>query len=449
MGSTRSPRLFILSRSARLTVRLLLIGALVVPLLLALDQRELLAAESATVTSSLRLRSGPGTGNAILAVMPQGEKVTILEGPTNGWYRIQFRNTTGWAAVEFLARGDSPAPVTGMPGTGTARVNTGTLNLRSGPATSFAVLKRMYQGETVKVVSGPSNGWYQVTSGSTTGWASAIYLALGGSGTTTPPPVSAPPTPPTGAGTATVDTDTLNLRSSPSTSGTIIARMPYGETVRIISTGNGWYQVDFRGRTGWASGTYLRVGGGGAAAPSDSASFWVPVHQQRHSLSCEYASLQIATEALGRRVDEDRFIPVVGQNANPHYGFRGNIDATYIFGTTDYGVYPEALAKALPTFGFTGEVFYGGPDRLKTYLKAGSPVVVWLDFGYTTSFKMDINGESVTMAPRSHVVVAYGFNSQGVQISDPDSSNPKRLIPWSNFNAMWSSMDQMALAVRG
>nr|MBA2248282.1 SH3 domain-containing protein [Chloroflexia bacterium] len=367
----------------------------------------------------------------------------------------------GWASAEFLTRDGAPAPVTGTPGgapggAGTARVNTGTLNLRSGPATSFAVLKRMYQNETVRIVSGPSNGWYQITSGTTTGWASAMYLALGGGSGTPPPtsapttpPVSAPTTPPAGSGTATVDADTLNLRSTPSTSGAIIARMPMGETVRIISTGNGWYQVDFRGRIGWASGTYLKVGGGGTSAPSDSASFWVPVHQQLHPLSCEYASLQIATEALGRRVDEDRFIPVVGQNANPHYGFRGDIDATYVFGLTNYGVYPEALAKALPTFGFTGEVFYGGPERLKTYLRASVPVVVWLDFGYTTSIKMDINGESVTMAPRSHVVVAYGFDSQGVQISDPDSSNRKRLIPWSNFNAMWASMDQMALAVRG
>lgn len=312
MGVNRSLRRVVLSRLPRL----LLIGALVLPLLLVLDRPELLAAESGTVTSTLRLRSGPGTGNAILAVMPQGEKVTILEGPTNGWYKVQFRNTTGWASADFLARAGSPAPGTGTPGgAGTARVNTDSLNLRSGPATSFTVLKRMYQGETVKVVSGPSNGWYQVTSGATTGWASGTYLALGGgSGTTTPPPASAPTAPPAGGSTATVDADTLNLRSSPSTSSGIIARMPYGETVRIISTSNGWYQVDFRGRTGWASGTYLKVGGGSSPAPSDSASFWVPVHQQRHSLSCEYASLQIATAALGRQVDEDRFIPVVGQN---------------------------------------------------------------------------------------------------------------------------------------
>ncbi len=427
-------------------MRLLLIGALVLPLILVLHQPQVVAAESATVnTSSLRLRSGPGTDYPIIAVMSQGESVTILEGPTNGWYKAQYKSSTGWASAEYLTLGGSgtTTPPPGGTSGGTATVNTSSLRLRNGPGTSYAVLTTMSQGESVTIVSGPSNGWYQVTYKGTTGWASGDYLSLGGgSGTTTPPPTSTP----TGATTATVDVDQLNLRSAPNTTSSILARMLYGETVKIVSSSGAWYQVTYGSTTGWAYGSYLKLGGGSTSG--DSASFWVPVHQQEHSLSCEYASLQIATAALGNEIHEDRFIPVVGKNANPHYGFRGNIDASYIFGTDDYGVYPEALAKALPTFGFTGEVFYGGTDTLKSYLKAGTPVVVWIDLGYTTSFTMMINGEPVTMAPRSHVVVAYGYSSQGVLISDPDSSNPKRLITWSNFNIMWSSMDQMALAVR-
>lgn len=81
-------------------------------------------------------------------------------------------------------------------------------------------------------------------------------------------------------------------------------------------------------------------------------------------------------------------------------------------------------------------------------LLTGPPVVVWIDLGYNTSFTMMIDGEPVTMAPRSHVAVAYGYSSEGVLISDPDSSNPKQLIRWADFNVMWSSTDQMALAVR-
>ena len=242
------------------------------------------------------------------------------------------------------------------------------------------------------------------------------------------------------ARSATIETDILNLRAEASTSGRILTQMLHGETVQIVSISGEWAQVTYNGRRGWALGSYLAFG-------RDSASFWVPTHQQQHSLSCEYASLQIATSALGNEIPEDEFIPVVGLDNNPHYGFRGNIDGGYIFGTDDYGVYPEPLADALPEFGFTGEIFYGGTSTLKSHLRAGHPVVVWIDLGYTTSFTMMIDGEPVTMAPRSHVVVAYGYSDEGVLISDPDSSTRKRLIPWADFNVMWSSMDQMALAV--
>lgn len=139
----------------------------------------------------------------------------------------------------------------------------------------------------------------------------------------------------------------------------------------------------------------------------------MPVHQQKHGLSCAYASLQIATAALGHEIRKDQFIPVIGQAANPLDGFRGNIDADYIFGTDDYGVYLEALAKTLPMFGFTDGVFYGGTNALKAYLKAGTLVVVWVDLGYITRFTTMVGGEPVTMAPRSHVVVAYGYSTEG------------------------------------
>jgi hypothetical protein len=73
--------------------------------------------------------------------------------------------------------------------------------------------------------------------------------------------------------------------------------------------------------------------------------------------------------------------------------------------------------------------------------------VVWLDFGYTSSFMYDIGGEMVLMATKSHVVCAYGYNDEGVLISDPDSSTRKRVIPWNNFMRMWDSMDKYSLAI--
>lgn len=414
-------------RTAR-RARLLVVCALAFPLAFAAHGSQRVAAAGATVaTDRLNLRAGPGTGYRVLTVMSDGEAVDVLDGPSDGWYKVGYGSTTGWAFGDYLALGGAP----GGSG-GSATVDTDLLNLRSGPGTGNRVITVMSQGETVDILDGPADGWYQVRYGSTSGWASADYLSVAGSGDGSGPPAT--------SGTATIDTDLLNLRSGPGTGNAVLNQMLHGETVSIVGSSGDWQQVEYNGQGGWAFGSYLALGG-------DSASFWAPTHQQEHSLSCEYASLQIATAALGNAIAEDRFIPVVGLAANPHDGFRGNIDGVDIFGTDDYGVYPEAMAKALPTFGFTGDVFYGGIDTLKANLKAGRPVVVWIDLGFTTSFTMMIDGAPVTMAPRSHVVVAYGYSDEGVLISDPDSSTPKRLIPWSDFDAMWASMDRMALAV--
>lgn len=63
----------------------------------------------------------------------------------------------------------------------------------------------------------------------------------------------------TSVGTVKVSTS-LNVRSTSSTSGSIIGRLYNGELVTIISTSNGWYKISWYGGTGWVSGSYLTLG---------------------------------------------------------------------------------------------------------------------------------------------------------------------------------------------
>lgn len=375
-----------------------------------------------TTTTRLNLRSGAGTNFGVLLVMPAGASVTVVSGPTGGWCQVTYQGTTGFASAQYLTidAGQDPGEPTGT-GSATVKQN---LNLRTGPGTGYSVLLVMPTAATVAIVSNPGTGWVQVTYQGATGWASAQYLSIGAGASRT----------------ATIGTDVLNLRSGGSLSSSVIGQMLYGETVEIASSNGDWYQVTYHGKSGFTYGPYLTFGG-------PSASMWVPIHQQKHSLSCEYASCQIATAGLGREIDEDRFIPVVGTNPNPHLGFRGNIDGEFIYGYEDYGVYPKPLVAALPQFGFVGRELFGGKNELIAELAAHHPVVVWLDLGYTSSFMYNINGEMVLMATKSHVVCAYGYNDEGVLISDPDSSRRKRVIPWDNFMRMWNSMEQYSLAV--
>lgn len=62
-------------------------------------------------------------------------------------------------------------------------------------------------------------------------------------------------------GTRLVTTGDLNLRTGPGTSYAIRAVMPKGETVRVVRTTptSGWYNINYDGLVGWASGSYLDV----------------------------------------------------------------------------------------------------------------------------------------------------------------------------------------------
>lgn len=69
------------------------------------------------------------------------------------------------------------------------------------------------------------------------------------------------------ASAATVTND-LNLRSGPGTGYGVIDTMPAGAYVHVIGCSGAWCRVNWHGRVGYASASYLGRGGGYyAAAP--------------------------------------------------------------------------------------------------------------------------------------------------------------------------------------
>ncbi|MBA2753971.1 MAG: C39 family peptidase [Chloroflexia bacterium] len=201
-----------------------------------------------------------------------------------------------------------------------------------------------------------------------------------------------------------------------------------------------------------SAGAVAEVAGEAAAAEASSGGTFltVPNYVQARNLSCEYAALSIATGALGYWVSEYQFDDLVGWSANPHWGYRGDINGSW-GNTTDYGVYAAPLAAALPAFGFSGHAFYGAGDAspLIASLDAGRPTLVWLglwgDTGYAETLS---DGTSFTLAAGYHVVVAYGYDDWGVYVSDP-ANGSNRAYDWGTFMAMWGVLDGMALGVSG
>lgn len=174
----------------------------------------------------------------------------------------------------------------------------------------------------------------------------------------------------------------------------------------------------------------------------------VPTYVQQRNLSCEYAAAYIASSAFGAGVPEEAFIANIPSAANPHLGYRGNIDGAW-GNTADYGVYPEALAPTLNANGYGVDVFYsyGDPAALKTRLDQGLPVAVWLGYWGDTSFvEVGDDGVSYKLAAGYHVVVAYGYDESGVYVSDP-ARGEYRSFSWEDFSWMWSVLDGMSMAV--
>lgn len=188
-------------------------------------------------TADLNLRTGPGTSYSIIRVIPSGAEVTV-SNTSSGWAKVSYGGSTGYASLSYLKL-KSTLPSTST----TAMITTGNLNLRTGPGTSYSIIRVIPSGAEVSVLS-TSNGWARLTYAGSTGYASLSYLKL-----KTPLPDTSTD--------IRITTEELNLRSGPGTTYSIIAVMPAGAKVTVLSVSGNWAKVTYAGKTGYAHVGYL------------------------------------------------------------------------------------------------------------------------------------------------------------------------------------------------
>ena len=195
---------------------------------------------NATVTDALNLRSGPSRSARVLAVMPARVEVTIRGAGRNGYYPVDYRGQTGWAAADWLRPDGSRRTA----GDSTVAVTADRLNLRAGPSTADRVRTILPRGALVTLTGRGSNGFLSVSYKGTSGWVYASYLR-GGS----PPSI----------GGATVRTvDRLNARAGPSTDARVLRTLPRGTKLTLTGQSkNGFVAVKLGGRTAWVASGYL------------------------------------------------------------------------------------------------------------------------------------------------------------------------------------------------
>ena len=126
----------------------------------------------ATRSSNLNVRAT--AGGTVITSLRKGTEVTVVE--TDGaWSRITSP-VNGWVSTGYLSSTSPTGEITtttttGMPTSGTVRVNT-SLNVRTGPGTQYKYVKSLYNGNNVYIYES-RNGWYRI---GTNLWVCAKYV---------------------------------------------------------------------------------------------------------------------------------------------------------------------------------------------------------------------------------------------------------------------------------
>lgn len=124
-------------------------------------------------TDALRLRNEANTTSTILATASEGDTVVILEDAGNGWYKVDYNTVEGYMSGEYLTV-SAQADVT--IGYGLVQAGGSTLNVRSGPGTTYSKVTTLSDGAVVSIM-GIDNGWYKIkTSSGATGYVSSEYM---------------------------------------------------------------------------------------------------------------------------------------------------------------------------------------------------------------------------------------------------------------------------------
>ena len=148
-----------------------------------------------------------------------------------------------WTYYMQLVGGSNPSPSptptpTPTPSLTAQQVNASSLSVRSGAGTGFSIIGTVRSGQ-IYVSNTLSNGWHRIYYDNRQGWCSAQFLTrrTGGIG-------------------RRVTASSLNVRSGPSTSNSIVGSCWSGEVFVADTTQSGWLRIWYRGAQYWISAQY-------------------------------------------------------------------------------------------------------------------------------------------------------------------------------------------------
>ena len=217
---------------------------------------------SSTGSGSLNLRSGPGKDYSVKGYVFHGDTVTVQDS-SGEWSKVKVDGTgkTGWIKTKYI-NGTTKDLGTG---TKTVKVPSGdSLNLRSGPGTSYATKGKVKNGATVKVL-GTEDDWVKITDKGTgkTGWIMAKYIGGASSGGSSSGGSSSSGSSSSGGSgdVYRVTGTSLNVRAGAGTGYKVVDTLKKGTAFKATGASGNWLKiVTFGGVSGWLSKSYVSKG---------------------------------------------------------------------------------------------------------------------------------------------------------------------------------------------
>lgn len=215
-------------------------------------------AETVYATSTVNMRSGPGTEYEVVGQLKRAQAVDRTScNADRTWCYVRLDAGNGWVSERFLSTTDPDAapPPPQTSATGQQYVTTSAVNMRSGPGTRYAVVDSLEGNAAVTrgECSTDGNWCYVSRSDGANGWVFASYLRPAGT-------QSAPQQAPQGQGETFVAKTTVNVRSGPSTQYAVIGQLDAGDRVTRgdCNDSGTWCYVTHQGTGGWVANSLLQ-----------------------------------------------------------------------------------------------------------------------------------------------------------------------------------------------
>ncbi|MFK4424609.1 SH3 domain-containing protein [Bacillus mycoides] len=224
----------------------------------------------------LRVRTAPNTSSSVSGRVYEGQTLNVI-GQENGWVKINHNGQVGYVSSEFVSGASSNTGSTNnnnnqtnvQPASGNYTVNVSSLRVRTGPSTSHPTVGSVKQGQVVQVV-GEVQDWFKINYAGQTAYLSKDYVTKGGSNENVTQGNNQEQnnngTVQTG-GTYVVNATSLRVRTGPAAYHSVIGGVLNGTTLNVVGSENGWFKVNYQGKTGYVSSEFVKFVKGGTATP--------------------------------------------------------------------------------------------------------------------------------------------------------------------------------------